>query len=247
MPRTARASAAAYCYHALNRGNAYATVFHKDRDYEAFLEMMAEAAIRVPMRVVAYCLMPNHFHLALWPQGDGDLSRWMHWLLTTHVRRYRRHYHRGGHVWQGRFRAFPIQDDDHLRVVLRDIERNALRAGLVERAEFWPWSILSRPEQSPVLDPGPAPRGADWVASVNAPMTEAETAATRESIRRDRPLETESWVRTTAGMLGLESSLREPGRPRAGRLQVGPSNIPDRPNSHCNDERPRGCPYPRWP
>jgi putative transposase len=75
MPRTARASAAGYCYHALNRGNARATVFHKDRDYEAFLEMVAEAAIRVPMRVVAYCLMPNHFHLALWPRGDGDLSR----------------------------------------------------------------------------------------------------------------------------------------------------------------------------
>jgi putative transposase len=163
------------------------------------------------MRVVAYCLMPNHFHLALWPQGDGDLSRWMHWLLTTHVRRYLR----GGHVCQGRFKAFPIQDDDHLRVVLRYIERNPLRAGLVERAEQWPWSSLSRRERAPALDPGPAPRGADWVAAVNAPMTESEAASIRESIRRDRPLGTESWVRATADVLGLESSLRNPGRQRA--------------------------------
>ncbi|MGA9925826.1 MAG: transposase, partial [Isosphaeraceae bacterium] len=67
--------------------------------------------------------------------ADGDLSRWMHWLLTAHVRRYQRHYHATGHVWQGRFKAFPIQDDDHLLVVLRYVERNPLHAGLVGRAE----------------------------------------------------------------------------------------------------------------
>src|SRR4051794_18951267 len=106
MPRTARASAGGYCYHVLNRGNARATVFptvfHKDQDYEAFLALVGEAGLRVPMRVLAYCLMPNHFHLAVWPRGDGDLSRWMHWLLTAHVRRYQRHYRGSGHIWQGR-------------------------------------------------------------------------------------------------------------------------------------------------
>jgi len=82
------------------------------------------------MRVLAYCLMPNHFHLALWPQADGDLSRWMQWVLTAHVRRYHRHYGSSGHVWQGRFKAFPIQADGHLLTVLRYIERNPVRAGL---------------------------------------------------------------------------------------------------------------------
>jgi putative transposase len=215
MPRTARASAAGYRYHALNRGNARATVFHKDQDYEAFLGMLAEAGARVPMRVVASCLMPDHSHRAPWPRGDGDLSCGMHWLLTTHVRRSLRHYHRGRHVWQGRFRAFPIRDDDPLRVVLRSIERDPLRAGLVERAEHWPWSSPSRRDRAPALAPGPAPRGADRAAAVNAPMTESEAASIRESIRRDRPLGTESWVRATAGVLGLESSLRDPGRRRA--------------------------------
>jgi putative transposase len=159
--------------------------------------------------------MPNHFHLAVWPLEDGELSRWMQWLLTTHVRRYLAHYHRTGHVWQGRFKAFPIQEDDHLRLVLRYIERNPLRAELVTRAEQWRWSSLWPGGDKPALDPGPAPRGAGWVDAVNAVMTEAECEAIRTSIRRGRPLGTEAWVRTTAGRLGLESSLRAPGRPRA--------------------------------
>ncbi|HEU5116465.1 MAG TPA: transposase, partial [Isosphaeraceae bacterium] len=107
MPRTIRASAADYCYHVLNRGNGRAEVFHKPADYDAFLEMVAAAQKRLPMRVLGYCLMPNHFHLVLRPHHDGDLSRWMQWLLTTHVRRYRRHYGSSGHVWQGRFKALP--------------------------------------------------------------------------------------------------------------------------------------------
>ncbi len=98
MPRTARAPTANDCYHVLKRGNRRAQVFHRDGDYQAFLDIIAEAGLRVPMRVLAFCLMPNHFHLALWPLGDGDLSRWMHWLLTTHVGRYQRHYHASGHV-----------------------------------------------------------------------------------------------------------------------------------------------------
>ena len=82
--------------------------------------------------------MPNHFHLAVWPEEDGDLSRWMHWVQNTHVRRYHQHYHTSGHIWQGRFRAFPIQEDAHLLTILRYIERNPLRARLVRRAERWP-------------------------------------------------------------------------------------------------------------
>ena len=138
MPRASRAAAGGFCYHVLNRGNARAEVFHKDGNYDAFIKIIAEASLRNPMRVLAYCLMSNHFHLALWPAKDGDLSRWMQWLLTTYVRRYQRHYHSNGHIWQGRFKAFPVQEDDHLRVALRYIERNALRAAVVERAEDWP-------------------------------------------------------------------------------------------------------------
>ena len=88
-------------------------MFHKDADYAAFLKLLVQASERLPMRLLGYCLMPNHFHLVVWPFHDGDLSRWMQWLLTSHVRRYHRHYDSSGHVWQGRFKAFPIQQDDH--------------------------------------------------------------------------------------------------------------------------------------
>jgi putative transposase len=122
-------------YHALNRGNGREAVFHKPSDYEAFVEAMAQGCERVPVDLLGYCLMPNHFHLLLRPHHDGDLGRWMRWLLTAHVRRYRRRYGTSGHVWQGTFKAFPIEDDDHLVTVLRYVERNALRAELVAHAE----------------------------------------------------------------------------------------------------------------
>src|SRR5690606_10569756 len=107
MLRTARASAANWVYHVINRGNGRAEVFHNDEDYAAFVRIMGDACERLPLRILGYCLMPNHFHLVLWPRHDGDLSRWMQWLLTCHVRRYHRHCGGSGHVWQGRFKAFP--------------------------------------------------------------------------------------------------------------------------------------------
>lgn len=217
MPRTARASAADYCYHALNRGNGRAEVFHDPDDYAAFDAMIAAASARLPMRVLGYCLMPDHFHLVLRPLGDGDLGRWMQWLLTTHVRRYRRRYGSSGHVWQGRFKCFPCQDDDHLPTVLRYVERNPLRAGLVTRAQDWPWGSLaaSRDPARPVrLEPGPAPRDARWTRGVNAPMSDAELAAMRHCVARGAPFGTEAWASRTAAALGLESSLRPRGRPR---------------------------------
>ena len=204
------------CYHVLNRGNARAEVFHKSGDYEAFLDTVAEAALRVPIGVLAYCLMPNHFHLVARPTGDGDLSRWMQWLMTTHVRRYLSHYHHSGHVWQGRFKSFPIQDDGHLLTVLRYVERNPLRAGLVPKAEDWPWSSLypdaSRRTLRIASDLGLRP--SDWIERVNTAMTETEEAAIRESIRCGTPLGSESWILQTAQRLDLGYTLRPRGRPR---------------------------------
>ena len=177
------------------------------------------------MRVLAYCLMPNHFHLVLRPHADGDLSRWMQWLLTAHVRRHHRRHRSSGHVWQGRFKAFPAQDDGHLLAVLRYVERNPLRAGLVPSAQDWPWSSLplvgshSRP---PCFDPGPRPGRAEWVRRVNAAMTEVELSALRRCIERGAPFGTESWSEQAAEALGLESSRRPLGRPK----KVAPAGDP---------------------
>jgi REP-associated tyrosine transposase len=218
MPRTARASEAGFTYHVLNRGNARAQVFHKPADYAAFLQIIGEASLRLPMAMLAYCLMPNHFHLVVRPVGDGDLSRWMQWLLTTHVRRYLKHYGHSGHVWQGRFKAFAIQDDDHLITVVRYVERNPLRAGLVSRAEDWLWSSLgatrSATGAAPCLTGHGLLRNGDWMEFVNSPMTEAEAEAIRVCIRRNRPFGSDAWTQVTAVRLGLESSIRDRGSQR---------------------------------
>jgi putative transposase len=151
----------------------------------------------------------------LWPRRDGDLSDYMMWLLTAHVRRYHQHYHSSGHVWQGRFRAFPIQDDDHLLVVLRYVERNPVRAELVARAQDWLWSSAAPVRAAaPRLDPGPVVRPANWLDLVNEPQTEAEVERVRESLRRNRPFGEAAWMKRTACRLGLEASLRPRGRPR---------------------------------
>ncbi len=190
MPRTARSTPAGFVYHALNRGNHRAQVFHNDDDYDAFVRLLAKAAARFPVRISGFCLMPNHFHLALWPETDEGLSALMHWLLTTHAARYLRRHRATGHVWQGRFRAFPIQEDHHLLTVLRYLERNPLRAGLVATAEEWPWSSLRwqmRAPMIPFLHPGPVQRPSDWVDYVNATQTEAELEALRRCAERGTP------------------------------------------------------------
>ncbi|MEQ1846528.1 MAG: transposase, partial [Nitrospira sp.] len=201
MPRTARASVGDYCYHVINRGNGRAEVFHADGDYQAFIGLLGQACERLPMRLLAYCLMPNHFHLALWPYRDGDLSRWMHWLLTAQVRRYHRWHESSGHVWQGRFKAFPIEQDGHLLTVLRYIEQNPVRAGLVSRAEEWRWSSAHawRDRTSgAVLDVGPVPKPEPWLDWVNTSMPEAEVQRIRRSVSRTAPLGSDAWTAVTA-------------------------------------------------
>lgn len=203
-------------YHALNRGNRRETVFHKPEDFDAFVEAMGDAKKRLPVDLFAYCLMPNHFHIVLRPHGDGDLGRWMQWLLTAHARRYHRHYGTTGHVWQGRFKTFPMQDDDHLTTVLRYVERNPLRAELVARAEDWKWSSLPGwLSGDPLLWRGsPEPRDAQWLSRVNEPLSAGDLQRLRHSVQRGRPFGNDSWTEQTAVRLGLESCLRPPGRPK---------------------------------
>jgi putative transposase len=217
MPRTARASVGGICYHVLNRGNGRAKVFRKEGDYAAFVDLLAAAKERLAMRILGYVLLPNHFHLVLWPHDDGDLSRWMQWLMTAHVRRYHQHYHSSGHVWQGRFKAFPIEQDEHLLTVLRYVERNPLRANLVDWAENWAWSSLAwrvGGKRPAMLDRWPIACPRNWIERVNAALTPAELMAVRHSIERGAPYGEKQWAARMAQQLGLESSLRPRGRPR---------------------------------
>ena len=202
-------------------------MFHGEADYREFLKLMTAAGERLPLRLLAYCLMPNHIHLVLWPREDGEVSRWMQWLMTTQVRRHHHRHGSNGHLWQGRFKAFPIQRDAHLLSVLRYVERNPLRAGLVARAEDWPWSSLGAPELAdpaagpgaidpalePRLDAGPLPRPSNWRDWVNEAEDPGQLAALRHSVNRGTPWGGQAWTERTAARLGVATSLRPRGRP----------------------------------
>ena len=221
MPRTARASRADVCYHVLSRGNARQTIFHDDTDFNTFLGLIKRTGTERPMRLLAWCLMPNHVHLVVRPHADGDLGSWMHWLLTCHVRRHQRRYSTIGRIWQGRFKAFPIQADSHLLTVVRYVERNPVRALLVRRSVEWPWSsaVQRDPESGEPLDAGvvltrsPVDLPQPWNEWVDRPLTDVEIVGIRECAQRERPYGDRAWVHGAVDRFGLHSTLNRPGRP----------------------------------
>jgi putative transposase len=230
MARRRRVSPDGALHHVLNRGNRRETVFHKPEDYQAFFNLLCDATDRVPMRILAVCLMPNHFHLVLWPLNGCDLSAYMQWLMTAHIRRYHQHYETTGlgHIWQGRYKNFLIQSDAHLYNVLRYVEGNALRANMVRAAEFWPWSSANRrytPDGREYLSEWPIPRPDDWTELVNTGWSLEELHRVRHSLKRGTPYGDEGWVRHTAEAYGLESTLRLPGRVRVFDVEPAESSI----------------------
>jgi len=204
----------------VNRGNNRATVFASQHDYLGFLGLMIEAQSRHALDLLAACLMPNHFHLVVRPAGDHGLSEWVHWLLTTHVRRHHGRRRSSGRVWQGRFKAFPIEQDGHLLTVIRYVERNALRAGFVARAEKWPWGSLAwRCGQYPglALADSPVELPSGWIEYVNAPQTSEELDAVRRCAMREQPFGSDGWVVDATQALGLTTIRSGRGRPTRSR------------------------------
>ena len=193
------------------------TLFDAQGDYEAFVRTLDDGQQRLPKRLLAFCVMPNHRHLVLRPEEDDALSECMRWLTVTHAQRW--HAAHGttgtGSLYQGRFKSFPVQEDGHFLTIGRDAERNALRAKRVSRAELWKWSSLwswNHAATAASLAKWPVARSADWSECVNAPQTEAELDAVRRAVVRSRPFGEAEWAMKTAKSLGLEPSLRMPGR-----------------------------------
>ncbi|MGO9913976.1 MAG: transposase [Isosphaeraceae bacterium] len=221
MGRPHRAAEGGYIYHVLNRANARMTIFEDGGDYQAFETVLAEAVARTELRLLAYCVMPNHWHVVVWPRRDKELSEFAGWLTLTHTQRWHAHRHStgSGHVYQGRFKSFPIQDDEHFYTVARYVERNPLRANLVRRAEQWQCSSLYRwlrgsGDDKELLATWPSPRKPNWVEHVNAPQTDAELQAVRGSVARGSPFGDEIWREQTVRRLALESTVRPRGRPK---------------------------------
>jgi putative transposase len=171
-----------------------------------------------------WCIMSNHWHLVLWPERDGDLTAFVRHLTMTHARRWK-HAHNAvghGHLYQGRFKSFPVQEDEHLLTVLRYVERNPLRAGMVKRAQDWPWgSCHVRRKRghdlASLLADWPMDRPVDWTRRVNQPQSDAEEESLQEHIRRGRPWGDQAWVEQTARQLHLEKTLHPRGRQKGWR------------------------------
>ena len=221
MPRPPRVEEPGTIYHVTNRGNGRMRLFHKDADFAAFERVLAEGLARYPVDLLSYCLMGNHWHLVVTPRAAGALAGLMRWVGVTHVRRHHEHYRTrgGGHLYQGRYKSFPVQCDRHLLLVLRYVEANALRAGLVERAQDWPWGGLGARlggggKPFPLAD-WPVDRPADWTAVVNDAIEPDQLGRLRsDHVNRGRPLGTDVWVARAADRLGLRYTLRGVGRPR---------------------------------
>jgi putative transposase len=223
MPRAPRITAGGIVYHVLNRGVGRRRLFFKEDDYRAFETLTVEAVRRTALRVLSYCLMPTHWHFVLWPDDERDLqiTEFIHWLSSTHAKRW--HHHRGsagtGHLYQGRFKSFPVQEDRHFLTLCRYVERNPLRAGLVAKAAAWQWGSLWRRQsgslaQKRFLTEWPVPMPEDWGSFVQEPAGSEELSRIRACLTRGRPYGDLEWTERTAAALGLTVTLRPRGRPR---------------------------------
>lgn len=224
MARPPRASAGGIVYHVLNRGNGRMTLFEGDGDYIAFETLLSEAIERYNMRLCSYCILPNHWHMLLWPHSGDDsaLSKFVGWISLSHAKKWLAYHESSGtgHVYQDRFKSFPVESDEHFLTVARYVERNALRANLVKNAEDWRWGSLwarnnaGSAALAPALSDWPIEIPANWSRLVNTPLSEAEEQAIRRAIVRSSPYGSERWTQRTAEKLGLEATLRPRGRPR---------------------------------
>jgi len=221
MPRRPRIANAGVVFHVLNRRAGRLPLFETEGDYRAFERILEQAVRESGIRLLAYCLMPNHWHLLLWPRSDDQLSETLRWLTVTHTQRW--HAAHGtagtGPLYQGRFKSFPVQTDEHFLAVARYVERNARRARLVRAAENWRWGSLWRrlegnEAMQALLHEWPVPRPRNWVAQVNLSESEDELMALRRSVQRGQPFGSEIWRTRMAKQLSLESALRPRGRPR---------------------------------
>ena len=215
MARTARVAPGGEVYHVLNRAAARFRMLRTDADFAAFEAILFEAMQRHPIRLLSHCLMGTHWHFVVWPRETGEVTEFFRWLTHTHAMRWRvAHRSVGmGPLYQGRFKSFPVERGEGLALVCRYVERNALSAGLVTRAEDWRWGSLwwrehGTAEQRALLSPWPFERRPDWAKWVSQPLTKRELERVKTSIARNRPLGGDAWVTKTASRLELAHTIR---------------------------------------
>lgn len=223
MPRIKRVDVGGEVYHVLNRSNARVQIFDNDKDYKQFEAIVEEAVSKYNMRLLAYCIMPNHWHLVLHPKTDGDLSEFMSWLSNTHTRRW--HLTKNtvgqGHLYQGRYKSFICEKGQYLQTVLRYVERNAKTANLVKLAEQWKWSSVWRreygtTEQKKTLSAWPITIPKEYLKILNQPLTTKEEGKLMLSEEKSVPYGNQDWMERVVKKYEIDQVLRGVGRPKNG-------------------------------
>lgn len=224
MPRAPRQSVGGLIYHVYNEARGRRKLFESDADYAAFTAVLEEGQERYPqVQLLAFCLVPSRFHVVIKPKSDGELSQFMRWVTQTHGHRWRnigRRVGRGG-MYQGRFRSFVVQENQHVLVLCRYIEQLPVREAFSKTAQAWPWSSAgvragAGPAKAarPHLDSWPVRRPGNWLKLINDSMPKPDVERVETSIIRSRPLGDPPWQQRIARKLHLEHTLRPIGRPR---------------------------------
>lgn len=221
MARGQRIDIGDLVYHVINRANGRFTIFESDTHYRDFEDLLRDGSIKYNMRILAYVVMPNHWHLLLYPRQDGDLSQFMKWLGNAHTR----HYHAqtrtigAGHLYQGRYKSFLVDNDIHLLTVLKYIERNPVRANLCEHPDEWRWGsayyrVRGTAKEKALLTESPTPLPGDYIWWINEPEPSDELTRIRKSNTKGLPYGKESWVESMVDQYKLIQTTRTSGRPR---------------------------------
>lgn len=223
MPRQARVDVGDEIYHVINRSNGRVKIFHNDSDYRHFESLLREAKELTNMRILAYCIMPNHWHLILYPRNDNNLSEFMRWLTTTHVRQVRAKTNSigHGHLYQGAYKSFIVEAEKYFVQLIRYIEQNPLRAKMVKRAQDWEWSSLYVREkgeinQKKILDSLPVNLPVNYIKTINEMYNEDVLESIRYSVLKGKPFGSKKWTNDMIEIYKLGSTLRRPGRPKRG-------------------------------
>jgi putative transposase len=224
VPRRPDRGCGGVVFHALNRAIQNTTIFVEREDYLWFLRLLDSYATELDLPLLSYCVMPNHWHLVVWPQSDGALSECMKQVAGNHALLWReaRGTQGRGAVYQGRFKAIAVQSDGHLLMLFRYVERNPVRARLVARAEDWAWSSASPAaacSDRPHLAPWPIPKPSNWLDYLNEPCYDGNLKAIREAIRRNRHYGDDTWRESVCRQLGWRSG-RGRGRPGGSRVRA---------------------------
>lgn len=221
MARQNRVAVGGVVYHVLNRSNGRVPIFSSEKEYQHFEALLLEGVRLIDMRILAYCIMPNHWHLVLHPREDGSMSEFMRWVTTTHVRQRRVATESvgHGHLYQGSYKSFPIEEDKHLIDVIRYVEQNPLRARLAKKAQEWKWSSLARRERGnkedqELLSELPTLLPHNYFISVNTVFPEDVLESIRHSITKGAPYGDEKWVDAMVERYNMEGTQRGPGRPK---------------------------------